>query len=106
MRNWKLSLAILALFLPTLAAAQTPSDAMALEQQGRLAEASNAWRAVTVKNPRDAAAFASLGTVLSRQDKYGEAAVAYRKALTLTPKLTGIQLNLGLAEFKQGRFEA
>src|SRR5437762_5666941 len=48
-------------------------------------------------------AFASLGVILSKEQKYPEAASAYKKALALNPKLPGVQLNLGLAEFKQGR---
>src|SRR5438067_9344508 len=84
----------------------TPSDAIALEQQGRLTEAEKGWTLIVKRTPRDAGAFASLGVVLSKQQKYPEAAVAYRKALALNPKLPGIRLNLGLAEFKQGHFQA
>ena len=39
-----------------------------------------------------------------RQQKYPEAAAAYRQGLALDPKLPASQLNLGLAEFKQGHF--
>jgi len=81
------------------------AKAIALEQQGRLAEAARAWQAVTEHNPRDAAAFASLGVVLSREQKFQEAAAAYRKSLALDPKLPGVSLNLGLEEFKLGRFK-
>ena len=88
------------------AQASTPSDALALEQQGRLAEAARVWRAVILKNPHDAAAFASLGVVLSKQQQYQEAASAYARALALNSKLPGVQLNLGLAEFKQGHFQS
>jgi tetratricopeptide (TPR) repeat protein len=96
------------LWICSLANAQspTPADAIALEQQGRLAEAEKAWTLIVQQNPRDAAALASLGVVLSKQEKYSDAAVAYRKALALNPKLPGIRLNLGLAEFKQGHFQA
>src|SRR5271166_6050803 len=94
-----LSLAIAA------AQAPNPADAVALEQQGRLAEAARVWQAVTQQNPNDAAAFASLGAVLSKQQKYQEAASSYRKALALDAKLPGVNLNLGLAEFKQGHFQ-
>lgn len=90
--------------IPLPVRAQTPNDAIRFEQQGKLAEAAEAWRAVTVRNPSDAAAFAALGTVLSKEQKYSEAASAYRKALVLNTKLPGIELNLGLAEFKQGHF--
>src|SRR5215469_15664341 len=87
-------------------ATQTPSaaEAMALEQQGKLAEAADTWRAITRLHPKDAGAFASLGVVLSREQRYDQAAKAYRAALALNPSLPGIQLNLGLAEFKQGHF--
>jgi len=43
------------------APAQTPADAIALEQQQKWADAAQAWKSVTVRNPSDAAAFASLG---------------------------------------------
>jgi tetratricopeptide (TPR) repeat protein len=86
--------------------AQTPDEAIAFEQQGKLAEAAEAWRAVTARNPGDAAAFAALGSVLSKEQKYSDADAAYRKALALDSKLPGIELNLGLAEFKQGHFTA
>jgi tetratricopeptide (TPR) repeat protein len=84
----------------------SPADAIALEQQGRLPEAAQAWKAVTQQDPKDAQAFARLGGVLSKQEKYPEAASAYRKALALDSKLPGVELNLGLAEFKQGHFKA
>ena len=77
---------------------------MALELQGRLDEAVKVWQVVVGRNPRDARALASLGVDYSKEQRYPEAASAYRKALALDPKLPGIQLNLGLAEFKQGTF--
>ena len=107
---WLNTIAALALLLPPLSFAQsavsTPAEAMSLEQHGKLAEAVKVWQAVIKHNPRDAAAFASLGVDYSKLQKYPEAAAAYRKALALDPRLPGIQLNLGLAEFKQGHFEA
>jgi tetratricopeptide (TPR) repeat protein len=81
------------------------AKALALERQGKFEEATQAWQVVTERNPRDAAAFASLGVALSRERKYQEAADAYRKSLALNPKLPGVSLNLGLAEFKLGLFQ-
>jgi len=108
MSTWKLAYVAFALFLtvPANSWAQTPSQAQALEQQGKLPEAEKAWRQITVANPQDAAAFASLGLVLSKQGKYEQAVPAYRNAIALNPKLPGIHLNWGLAEFKQEHFEA
>jgi tetratricopeptide (TPR) repeat protein len=83
-----------------------PSEALALEQQGKLAQAEKVWRRITEANPHDAAAFASLGLILSKQGKYQQAVPVYRKAVALDPKLPGLHLNWGLAEFKQEHFEA
>jgi tetratricopeptide (TPR) repeat protein len=107
-KNRFLLIAWFAVLLPFCGQAQSvgPSEAMALEQQGKLEEAARAWLAVTQHNPRDAGAFASLGVVLSRLQKYAEAVPVYKRALALDPRLPGIQLNLGLAEFKQGHFLA
>src|SRR6266478_3103576 len=88
------------------AQAPGPSEAQALERNGKLAEAATVWRNVTQRDPRNAAAWASLGLVLSRLQQYPEADVAYRKAIALDPKLPAVQLNLGLAEFKQGKLQA
>jgi len=91
---------------PVSAQSSSAAQALALEQEGKLPEAEEAWRQVVERNPQDGAAFASLGLVLSRQQKYREAATAYRRSIALDPKLPGVQLNLGLAEFKQGNFRA
>src|SRR6266481_857265 len=74
MKMWKLGCIAVALFSGLLANAQipTPDQAVALEQQGKLAEAEKNWRQITQADPRDAAAFASLGLVLSKQGKYGQ----------------------------------
>src|SRR3954453_22075267 len=102
----KLVIAALLPRLVLLAHAQTPADALALEQQQKWPEAAQAWKAVISRNPSDAAAFASLGVDLAKQQKYSEASAAYRSALKVNPLLPGIQLNLGLAEFKQGHFSS
>src|SRR5580692_11738521 len=117
MKTWKWNLALAVIVSAALfvgfangqAANQetaSPEQAQALESQGKLPEAAEAWRSITRQNPSDAAAFASLGVVLARQEKYQEAASAYRQAIKLDPKLPGVQLDLGLSEFKQGEFRA
>jgi tetratricopeptide (TPR) repeat protein len=99
---------ILAFFFAALLSAQTPnpSEAQALERDGKFAEAATVWRAITQRDPQNAAAWASLGLALSRMQQYLEGAAAYRKAIALDPKMSGVQLNLGLAEFKQGHLQA
>jgi tetratricopeptide (TPR) repeat protein len=107
LERWLYKLLTGALLWPISLSAQaaSPADAMALEQQGKLAEAAQVWQAVIQQNPDDAGAYASLGVIFSKQQNYPEAASAYRKAIALNPKLSGVQLNLGLAEFKQGHFQ-
>jgi Flp pilus assembly protein TadD len=85
MKIWK------SLLLPAFAGPQTasPAEAMALEQQGKLPEAVEAWRTVTEQNPQDARAFASLGVALARETEYKEAAAAYHRAIALKSKTAG-----------------
>jgi tetratricopeptide (TPR) repeat protein len=87
-------------------AARTQDATTQTDAQAQLREAEKQWQVAVQKNPRDAAAFASLGVVFSREGKYPDAVRAYKKALALDSTLPGIQLNLGLAEFKQGNFHA
>jgi tetratricopeptide (TPR) repeat protein len=54
--------------------------------------------------PEDINALANTGLALSRAKQYDAAAVCYRKVLAIDPNIPQIQLNLGLAEFKSGRF--
>src|SRR5260370_38848978 len=100
MTNWGLRLTAFALFSPALASAQapSPSEALALEQQGNLEEAARVWQAVTERNPHNAGAFANLGVVLPKDKKHQEAASAYHTAPALNSKLPGIQLNLALPD--------
>jgi tetratricopeptide (TPR) repeat protein len=65
-------------------------QALALEQQGQWKDAEAAWRQALAANPRDAAANGHLGIV---------------RALELDPRMTGLQLNLGLALFKQAKLK-
>lgn len=99
---------VIFLLFAAIAWAQSPmaKQAASYEQQGRWAEAAQAWRDVIRQNPKDALAFANLGLVLSKQQKYSEAVAAYESAMALRPELPGLQLNIGLAEFKRGHFQS
>ncbi len=78
---------------------------MALEQQGRNAEAEQVWQGIAQAQPHDAEAFAHLGLLEARQQHYDEAVALYRKALAIAPSLPGLELNLGLALFKGNHFQ-
>jgi tetratricopeptide (TPR) repeat protein len=79
--------------------------ALALEQQGKNAEAETAWRAFLKAHPANAESYAHLGLLEARQEHYKEAIPLYRRALALNPAFPGLRLNLGLALFKGGEMK-
>lgn len=90
--------------------AATASDsarqtALALEQQGNDADAESAWRTVLKTRPSSAEAYAHLGLLEAREQRYKEAVPLYRKALVLNPAMPNLRLNLGLALFKAGEMK-
>jgi len=80
-------------------------NALTLEQRGQNAEAEQAWQSIARSNPQSAEAFAHLGLIEARRERYDDAIVNYRKALALNPELPGLQMNLGLALFKAKDFK-
>ncbi len=82
----------------------TRAQAIALEQQGRNAEAEEAWKAIAEEHPNEPEAFAHIGLLESRQEKYTAAIENYCKALKLAPSMVGLEMNLGLAYFKANQF--
>lgn len=76
--------------------------ALALEQQGKLPEAEEAWRGLLKAHPGNAEAYANLGLLEARQERYAEAVPLYRKAMALDPGMPGLRLNYGLSLFKSG----
>src|SRR5205807_7448802 len=79
--------------------------AIAMEQEGKSAEAEAAWRAFLKIQPANAEAYAHLGLLQARQERYKEAVPLYRKALALNSAMPGLRLNLGLALFKAGELK-
>lgn len=77
-------------------------QALALEHEGKAAEAEAAWRSLLSSQPNDSEAYAHLGLLEARQEHYKEAIVLYRKGLVLNPKMPGLRLNLGLSLYKTG----
>jgi tetratricopeptide (TPR) repeat protein len=74
--------------------------ALALQQEGKNAEAEEAWRAYLKAHPSDPEPYAQLAVLEARQEHYKEAVPLYRKALLMNPNVPGLRLNLGLALFK------
>ncbi|MBS1805294.1 MAG: tetratricopeptide repeat protein [Acidobacteria bacterium] len=77
-------------------------SAIALEQQGNVPEAEQAWHAYLKAHQSDPEPYAHLGLLEAQQQRYKEAIPLYRKALALNPWMPGLRLNLALALFKGG----
>ena len=77
-------------------------SALALEQEGKIAEAEAAWRSLQHGQPNSSEAYAHLGLLEARQERYKEAIANYRKALSLNSRMPGLRLNLGLSLYKSG----
>src|SRR5262245_33339462 len=98
------------LIIASLACQQSPdpaaqfNSALALQQEGKLAEAADAYRALIKSKPDYVEAQANLGVVLARLGRYEEAIAAYETAYKLAPNLTQILLNLGIAHYRAGQF--
>src|SRR6188474_927071 len=72
------------------------SDAGALVQAGRLAEAEAATRRILTTHPRNAEAHSLLGVILDQRGATAEAEKEYGAALRLQPKLVSALSNLGV----------
>jgi tetratricopeptide (TPR) repeat protein len=103
---------ILTFVIAALVAFQQAQDATAkfnravdLQQQGKLAEAAEEYRAALAIKADYVDAQANLGVVLARLGRYEEAVAAYESALKLAPQLTPILLNLGIAHYRAGKFD-
>ena len=82
----------------------TRQDALALEQQGRNAEAAQIWSGIAQREPANAEALAHLGLIEARQEHYAQAIDHYRRALAINQTFPGLEMNLGLALFKTDQF--
>src|SRR5262245_61861772 len=81
------------------------SRAVELQQQGKLEEAAQAYRALLKEKPDYFEALANLGVVQARQGRYEDAVASYGAALKLSPQSLPIRLNLGIAYYRAGQFE-
>src|SRR5215469_13530725 len=80
-------------------------NALALEQQGSIAEAEQAWRAYSKSNPLNPEPYAHLGLLEAHEGRLTDAIGLYRKALAINPNVPALRLDLALAYFKNGQFQ-
>ena len=90
----------------TAASAQTHGNlGLALQNQGKLAEAVACYRRALDLDPDYADVHSNLGLALQNQGKLAEAVACYRRALELKPNLAEAHNNLGLALKGLGKLE-
>lgn len=89
---------------------QHPATAEALFERSRAAQAAGkagdaeaGYREYLRRFGPRAEVLANLGALLARREDFAGAIRHYQQALKLDPSLTPLHLNLGLAQFKQGR---
>src|SRR5215470_12103603 len=76
-------------------------------QAGNLDAAEKAFREVLARDPNaGGAVYANLGVVEMRRKNWDEALKDLRKAEKLAPRMTGVRLDIGLAEFRRGNYGA
>ena len=68
-------------------------------------EAISVWQDVVKTNPKEARAWAGLGSSLYRAQRYKEAAAALQSAADLTPEVAHIQVTLGSAYLRAGQHQ-
>jgi tetratricopeptide (TPR) repeat protein len=105
-RSFWLALVLAGSSVAALSQSDPRQTAFSLEQQGRVAEAESAWRALSQAQPANPEPLAHLGLLEARQEHYPEAISLYRKALSLKPEMPGLRWNLGLAYFKAGEYKS
>ena len=76
-----------------------------LKDLGRVFEASQAFKRVTVLNPKFADGFNNLGISLKLQGKLDEAVEAYTKAVFIEPHFLKAHNNMGATLLEQGKLE-
>jgi tetratricopeptide (TPR) repeat protein len=99
-----LALILIGCVLPAVSQNDQRQAAFSLEQQGKIAEAKDAWSALSKAQPSNPEPYAHLGLLEAHQEHYAEAAAYYRRAMALNPTMPRLQFNLGLAYFKEGEY--
>lgn len=99
--------------LARLALATTPGDpdlnlflAIGLQQQGRLAEAIEAYAALAEKHPDDPMHWGNYATALREAGRVQEAEQAYMRSLALAPDNVEQLANLGLLQLERKEYQS
>ncbi len=86
-------------------ASKTFHDGTEALHAGNLDLAEKCFRQVLAAEPTSAPALSNLGVVAIRRQHWKDAVRLLSKAAKLAPKVSGIRLNIGLAYYRQNRFD-
>src|SRR5271165_5717336 len=104
-RTLWLALILVGCTMPAVSQNNQRQAAFSLEQQGRTAEAEDAWSTLSKTQPSNPEPYAHLGLLEAHQGHYAEAIAFYRKAMALNPTMPRLRFNLGLAYFKAADYK-
>ena len=75
-------------------------------RDNRLADAERAFRQVLARDPQNAGAYANLGVIAMRRKQWAMALRNLEKGERLAPGVPGVRLNIGLAYYAEGDYNA
>ena len=84
-------------------AADLAAQARTAQESGDYLTAEKSYRDALKLDSKSVALWNSLGVVLNREERYEDAAAAFRSALQRAPSIEGLQLNLGIALFRAAK---
>src|SRR5271157_2643540 len=103
--KWLMVLSIAARCLALDASPEDPqrlfAEARGLQEKGDLQGAENYYRQYLQLAPRSAEGHANLAIVLAHENKLDAAVAEYETALRINPGLYGINLDLGIAYYRE-----
>ena len=73
---------------------------------GNLDEAETAFKHVLAQDSNSAGAYANLGVIAMRRQKWTQGLALLHKAERLAPNIAGIRLNIGLVYYRQSEFNS
>ena len=84
-------------------AADLAAQARTAQESGDYLTAEKSYRDALKLDSKSVALWNSLGVMLNREERYEDAAAAFRSALQRAPSIEGLQLNLGIALFRAAK---
>lgn len=80
-------------------------EALEARKQKKNSQAADLLRKIVANDPKDFVAWTELGSVLFSDEKFGEAEIAYGRALEQKPDFSGALMNLGKLYLSQKKFD-